>query len=104
MPSTPFPAITAASILVADLDSGHVIAERASATTLPIASLTKLMTTLVISEQINLTQRITITSRMLAPYGATPGLTAGLTYSFGQLLLPALEASSNDAAEAISCF
>ncbi len=97
-----FPEITARSFLVADIDSGLVLAEKNSDIPLPIASLTKLMTAVVVKEQTNLKNTILVKNWMLRPYGETEGLMAGLTYSLEQLYSPLLQESSNDAAEVLS--
>lgn len=103
-PVSVFPAIAAKSYLVADLDSGYVIAEKNAQTLLPIASLTKLMTAVVISEQVDPARKITIDKTMLLPYGFTKTLAAGVRFSLSQLFGPILQESSNDAAEAASYF
>ena len=63
---TEFPELSAKSYLVADLDSGHVLAEKNSLDPLPIASLTKLMTAVVVSENVNLNKSILIP--LIRPY------------------------------------
>lgn len=97
-----FPKLLAKGYLVADLDSGHIFAERYSERKLPIASLTKLMTAVVVSEQADPQKKITVRDYMLNPYGFTNGLTAGAKYGAMQLFYPLLEQSSNDAAEILS--
>jgi hypothetical protein len=101
---SPFPKISASGFLVADLDSGYIIAQRNSEASFPIASLTKLMTALVVEEQADLKKTIVVRSDMLKPYGATRGLAAGARYALEQLFYPLLRESSNDAAEILSGF
>ena len=98
------PFISAQSYLVADVDSGFVFAEKNSQNALPIASLTKLMTALVVAENVDLRKSVEITQAMLEAYGTTEGLDEGEQYRVVELFYPLLIASSNDAAEAIAGF
>ncbi|MBZ9572666.1 serine hydrolase [Patescibacteria group bacterium] len=99
-----FPQLSAQSYLVADLDSGFVFTEKNSKAKLPIASLTKLMTALVVAENVDLRKSISITEEMLEAYGDTEGLEAGKSFRVVELFYPLLIESSNDAAEALSYF
>ena len=99
-----FPEISAASYLVADLDSGFVFGQKEQATVRPIASLTKLMTAAVVVESLDLRKRITASAEQLTAYGETAGLTAGSRYGLVELLYPLLIQSSNDAAEVLGGF
>jgi len=101
---TEFPELSAKSYLVADLDSGHVLAEKNSLDPLPIASLTKLMTAVVVSENVNLKKSILIKEKMLEAYGSTEGLEVGERFRVVELFYPLLIESSNDTAEALSYF
>ena len=103
-PSADPPLVTAASYLVADVDSGFVFAEKNSRDVFPIASLTKLMTALVVAENIDLRKSIAITPEMLEAFGTTEGLQEGERYRVVELFYPLLIASSNDAAEAVAGF
>ena len=99
-----FPEISAQSYLIGDLDSGFVFAEKDSHKQLPIASLTKLMTAVVIAENVDLRRSILVKEKMLEAYGSTKGLTAGKRFRVVELFYPLLIESSNDAAEVLSCF
>lgn len=99
-----FPEITAESHLVADLDSGFVFSEENSQDQFPIASLTKLMTSIVLSEHIDLTKKLTITDKILETYGSSAVLEKGKEYKLVELFYPLLVESSNDAAEAMMYF
>lgn len=101
---TKFPAISAVSYLVADLGSGVVFAEKNAKVARPIASITKLMETLVIAENADLRSSITVQPYMLEPYGATKGLTLGSRFRVVELMVPALTESSNDASQVLSYF
>jgi hypothetical protein len=98
------PEISAQSYLIGDLDSGFVFAEKDSQKQLPIASLTKLMTAIVVAENINLRKSILVKEKMLEAYGSTEGLTADKSFRVVELFYPLLIESSNDAAEVLSCF
>jgi len=99
-----FPEVSAESYLVADLDSGFVLADKNSEEKFSIASLTKLLTAIVVAENIDLKKSIAITFKMLEVYGSTEGLTLGKTFRVVELFYPLLIESSNDAAEAVSYF
>jgi hypothetical protein len=99
-----FPKISAESYLVADLDSGFVFAEKNPNEKLPAASLTKLMTAIVVAENVDLRRSIQVKKWMLEPYGSTKGLETGKWFSATELLYPLLIESSNDAAEVLSSF
>jgi D-alanyl-D-alanine carboxypeptidase len=97
-----FPDISAKSFLVADIDSGQILAEKNSEVPLPIASLTKLMTAVVVEEQVDLKSAVLVKNWMLRPYGKTKSLAAGFSYPLEQLFYPLLQESSNDAAEVLN--
>ena len=101
---TEFPEISAKSYLVADLDSGFVFAEKDSQKQFPIASITKLMTAIVVSENVDLRKSILVEKKMLEAYGSTKGLDAGKSFKVVELFYPLLIESSNDAAEVLSYF
>ncbi|OGY58834.1 MAG: hypothetical protein A3F24_02355 [Candidatus Colwellbacteria bacterium RIFCSPHIGHO2_12_FULL_44_17] len=95
------PNVSATSYLVADLKSNVIIAEEDIDTSLPIASVTKLMTALVATEYINLAKDITITNSMITPT-SLPRLKTGQNVTAFSLLYPLLLESSNEAALALS--
>jgi len=99
-----FPDISAESYLVADLDSGYVFVEKDSQTQRPLASVTKLMTAIIVSENIDLRKSVTIQEKMLEPYGDTKMLEIGKRFSVVELFYPLLTESSNDTAEALTYF
>ncbi len=97
-----FPIVTAKNYLVADLDSGLVLAEKNSKEVKPIASITKLMTAVVIAENINLENKITVHPSMLSAYGSIEGLEPGKVFRIVELFYPLLIESSNNAAEILT--
>ncbi|MBZ9578694.1 L,D-transpeptidase family protein [Patescibacteria group bacterium] len=99
-----FPEVSAASFLVADLDSDLVFTEKDSQKQFPIASLTKLITALIVAENVDLRKSILVKLEMLEAYGSTEGLEAGKRFRVVELFYPLLIESSNDAAEVLSHF
>lgn len=99
-----FPKISAQSYLMADLDSGYVFTEKDFQKRLPAASLTKLITAIVITENMDLRKSILVKEEMLEAYGSTEGLESGKWFRVVELFYPLLIESSNDAAEILSCF
>jgi len=79
-------------------------AEENSQTQRPLASVTKLMTAIVVSENIDLRKSVTIQEKMLEPYGDTEMLEIGKKFSIVELFYPLLIESSNDTAEALTYF
>jgi len=99
-----FPNVSAESYLVADIDSGYVFAEKDSQVQRPLASVTKLMTAIVVSENIDLRKFIMVQEKMLESYGYTEVLEPGKNFRVVELFYPLLVESSNDAAEVLSYF
>lgn len=96
------PKLKADSYLVADLSSGEIIMEKSSGEVRPIASITKLMTSLVSLEVINQYQITRVSNQAVGTEGFAGGLVAGETLETGQLIYPLLLTSSNDAAEVLA--
>ncbi|MBV7332686.1 D-alanyl-D-alanine carboxypeptidase [Chloroflexi bacterium TSY] len=90
------PQITAKAALLYDVDGDIVLFEQNQNQALPPASLTKLMTALLILEQTDLTAQVTIRASDLIG-GATMGLQAGETVTVDELLQGLLIPSGNDA-------
>jgi len=89
--------------LVIDQDTREVLVSKNDKAVLPIASLTKLMTGLVLSEaNLSMDARITITQDDVdTEKGSTSRLTVGTELSRGELLHLALMSSENRAAHAL---
>ncbi len=96
--------LSAESFLVADIQSGDVLIEKNSWKRIPIASITKLMTAIVVSENIGLNRGVIIKNEMLDVYGSNPGIEEGEVYQMIELLYPLLTRSSNQSAEALTGF
>ncbi len=87
--------------IVYDLTTGLTLYERNADAQLPLASLTKLLTTYAAADTLSLKTPITVSAQAVAQEGDS-GLTSGETFAFGDIARLALVASSNDAAEAIA--
>lgn len=89
--------LSASGVIIMDLESAQVLYERRADTPLPMASLTKLMTALLIVENHTLDETVTVPSD-LGPNGNMVRLPKGDTFTVGDLLTSLLVSSSNDAA------
>jgi serine-type D-Ala-D-Ala carboxypeptidase (penicillin-binding protein 5/6) len=101
------PTIDARAALLADLRSGAVLFEQDGATRRPIASLTKVMTAVVVLEHTELDDRVVVDPRAVFDRGdfgasATLGLRAGERVTVSDLLHALLLGSANDAASALA--
>jgi len=94
------PQLSASGVMVVDLKSGEVIASREPDTKRSIASLTKMMTALLILEQGQLGRTVTVPPITDNIGGSTIGLKSGEQITLDALLKAALIASANDAAYA----
>ena len=96
------PAVSASAYLVADVETGDILAAHDIDTSYPIASVSKLFTALVSLEAVNQYTPIRVSNAALATYGTTGKLRTGEKITSGDLLFPLLLESSNDAAEVIA--
>lgn len=97
----PPPGVSARAVLVYDLDADRILAARNPSLPLPPASLTKLMTALLVLEQGNLDAQVTVQPEDLVGE-ANMGLQAGEVLTVEELLRGMLVASANDAAMALA--
>ncbi len=95
--SIPLPDVSADSYLVADVDNGDIYAEHDATDARPIASVTKLMTTLVANETIMFDQKITVPRGELKDTEVATD-TVPETFVVGDLLYPLLMESNNNIA------
>ena len=97
-------ALKSQSVLVVDEDSGEILAAKNADAVVPVASLTKLMTALVVLEAgQDLEEELAITREDLDTYKRTPSrIPFGARLRRGDLLLLALMASENRASLALS--
>jgi D-alanyl-D-alanine carboxypeptidase (penicillin-binding protein 5/6) len=92
--------------VLADLDTGQVLFEQGGRIRRPIASLTKIMTALLVLERARLRELVTVSEAAAAPDGnlgrSELGLEPGERISVGDLLHALLLQSANDAAIALA--
>ncbi len=92
------PSVNAAAYALVNAATGETLAAKAPQRELPMASTTKIMTALVVLENAELTDRMTVTPEADAIEGSTGLLEAGETLTVRQLLTALLVPSGNDAA------
>ncbi len=96
------PVLNAKSTLSMDLKSGTILYEKNAHQRLPIASITKLMTMLIILEENALNETVTVTANAARTEGSNMNLQAGEQISLNSLLQGTLIHSANDAAVALA--
>ncbi|MDQ2933305.1 MAG: serine hydrolase [bacterium] len=94
--------VSASAYLVKNLTLGDVPTEHNPDQLFPIASLTKLITAVIVRQQFNVEERIVMTQPALATYGNSAYFKVGETLKVSDLMYPLLMVSSNDAAEAFA--
>ncbi len=95
-------AITAEAYFVGNFETGQIYLEFNSTKVFPIASLSKLFTSIVATHLIDKEKQITITQQMLDTIGDAGHLVKDEKFTALELLYPLLLESSNDAAEALA--
>jgi len=93
--------VDAASTLVLEPVTQKALQHKSIFESRPIASLTKLMTSLVVIDEMNLASEVVISDRAVATYGDQGGLAPKETLTVENLLYILLVESSNDAAIAL---
>ena len=101
-PSTEPPRVGAAAAALADLDTGRVLYESGTEAALPIASVTKIMTALLVIEHTDPTEIVTVSTDAASQAGAELGVQPGEQLSVGNLMKALLLQSANDAAVALA--
>ncbi len=94
------PKISAKAAMVQSLDDNFPLLNYNTYKSWPIASLTKLLTAVVVIEEIGLNKKITVTDRAVMTEGEAGSLKNGEVYTSQDLIKIMLLASSNDAATA----
>lgn len=97
----PAPPVSAASYLIADIDTGDVYLEQNAGDARPIASVTKLMTALVANESTPEDERVAVARGELS-FAQRKSPTVKETFSSGDLLYPLLVRSNNAVADALA--
>lgn len=98
------PIIGAKAVLSMDLDSNRLLFEQNSNTEMPMASLTKMMTVLLILENHSLDEIITVDSRATKVEPGKINLRSGEKISVKELVKAAMIKSANDAALALALY
>lgn len=98
----PNPDLPMSAGLVVDADSGKVLWTKNHRAPRPPASLTKMLTALLVLERVNLDDQVVITPEMVSVEGASMGAQPGWTFSARDLLWGLLLQSGNDAALALA--
>lgn len=105
VPVLSFPGrLSASGILILDLDSAQTLYQRSAAVERPMASLTKLMTALLIVERHDLDEMVTIPAEASRVYGSSARLAPGDRATVGDLLSALLIHSANDAAVTLAVY
>ena len=98
----PPPKVKAPSVVVEDLDSGQVLFATHAATRRPIASLTKIMTALVVLETTQPSDVVTVTKLAARQEPTALGLRPGARMQVHELMYALLLHSANDVAVALA--
>lgn len=93
---------SAISVFVPFEGQDQILFEKNPETSLPMASITKLMTANVVLKYYNLEEKIKVSQEAVEKQGDMGQLEAGKTFSVRYLLYPLLMESSNDAAFALA--
>jgi len=90
--------LSASGIIITDLQSGQTIFQKNASAVMPMASLTKLMTALLIVENHAMDEQVPVPKDIEDVEGNSVHLPAGDSFTVGDLLSALLIMSSNDAA------
>lgn len=103
-PAQPAPENTASGVILYEAVSGTVLYERNADSRHLIASVTKIMTALVVLERAQPEAQVCVKAEWTGVEGSGMGLTAGETLTVRDLLYGLLLTSGNDAARALACY
>jgi D-alanyl-D-alanine carboxypeptidase (penicillin-binding protein 5/6) len=103
-PSLRAPVLEAPSAILEDLETGQVLYRKGDRVRRPVASLTKIMTALLVLEQARPSALVTVGADAASQTGSSLGLEIGERISVRNLLYALLLQSSNDAAVALADF
>ena len=95
-------AITAAAAFLIDTESGRVLYSRNANLRLPMASITKIMTAVIVLESLKLDAEVQASSNATGTLGSGIALQKGEVLTVEQLLYALLVSSANDAAIALA--
>ncbi len=97
-----FPALSSKSFLIADIRSGEIIRQSQDDGRYPIASVSKLMTSLIAQQKMDQTKMAIVSRSSYNTFGTQGELLLGESIRVGDLMYPLLMESSNDAAEVLA--
>ena len=98
----PLPGVKARAFVVADLETGAILAATNAHLPLPPASTLKTLTSLAVLRDVPLDTTVTATAKDARQDGSRVGLIPGKTYTVEQLFYALLLPSANDAANALA--
>jgi len=101
-PSAVAPKLTSPSAVLEDLGTGQVLYAKRASMRRPIASITKIMTALVVLEEASPGEEVVVSARAAGTRASQLGLVTGERISVRELLYALLMQSSNDAAVALA--
>lgn len=96
------PRVGATSVILEDLSTGRIVFERRADERLPIASLTKIMTAMLVLKATRPSERVRVSRKAAAQEPTSLGLRAGQRISVANLMWGLLLHSANDAAVALA--
>ncbi|MBT3292636.1 D-alanyl-D-alanine carboxypeptidase [Candidatus Peregrinibacteria bacterium] len=96
--------LSASGVIIMDLNSGQNLYEKQAVVRRPMASLTKLMTALLIVENHDMDEIVTIPDWATEIDGNVASLKPGNKFRVGDLLSALLISSANDAAQVLAAF
>lgn len=96
------PPIAAKQFTLYEPESGYLISGRGEHTPVPVASLTKMMTAIIVVEQFDLTKEVEISKNAVSVIGSDTQLRFGEKLAVESLLKSVLISSANDAAYALA--
>lgn len=96
------PQVTAAGAALMDGETGKLLYEKNADEKYPPASTTKIMTALIVLENTNINNKVTVGENPPYVEGSAVGIITGETYTVKDLLIALMLASGNDCAEALA--
>lgn len=100
--NTDLPVVNATAVIVMDLDSGRVLYSKNAESRKSIASTTKIMSAIIVLENGNLDDIVTVSKRAAGIRGSSIDLSAGEKLTLRELLYGMMLNSGNDAAIAVA--
>ncbi|HYE21962.1 MAG TPA: serine hydrolase [Verrucomicrobiae bacterium] len=99
---TEFPPLTARSVFAYDINSGAILYTSNFDEKLPIASVTKIMTALVVKDKLEMNKTVKVNRQDIKVIGSNMGLLPDEIITVGNLVKGMLISSSNDAAKVLA--